>query len=395
MPAHFPFTAIIGQEAMQTAMLICAVDPAIGGVLVRGQKGTAKSTAARSLASLLPEIDVVPGCPYHCDPDAPELFHDECRAQRETVKKSLPRERIATPFVDLPLSTTEDRLIGTLDLQATLRSGRRHFEPGLFAAANRGILYVDEVNLLPDHLVDLLLDVAVSGNNQVEREGLQFNHESRFIMIGTMNPEEGELRPQFLDRFGLCVTIAGLKNLSLRREIVNRRLTFDSDPEKLIAAFVSQEETLRQQISKAREHLNEITVPEEIVDQAVTMAMAAGVQGHRAELTLVRAARALAAILESDTVTTAELNEVAGLALAHRIPGSSVLSEDELAARISTLLIDQGDKRTSPGQPGEAEEFGLMDNMAFPGSAAAGSMLFTYLKKKMKTDSSAPTNPLT
>ena len=394
MSENFPFSAILGQEAMQTALLLCAVDPSIGGVLARGQKGTAKSTAARALASLLPPVTVVAGCPFHCDPERPDQMHDECHAQH--LSASLTREMIATPFVDLPLSTTEDRLVGTLHLEETLKSGKRQFQPGLFAAAHRGILYVDEVNLLPDHLVDLLLDTAVSGQNLVEREGLNYSHASRFILIGTMNPEEGELRPQFLDRFGLCVSIAGVDDISARREIVLRRLAFDEDPAGFISGFTENDEALRQQVIQARQRLKDVIIPTATIDRAVAIATAAKVQGHRAELALVRSARALVALLDRDSVTVSDLHEVAGFALAHRIPGSTVLSQEEVYAQLAELEAGQMRRAAADRGPGQGDDqINLMENMAFPGSAAAGSSLFTYLKKKLKTASSVPTNPLT
>ena len=394
MTENFPFSAILGQEAMQTALLLSAVDPAIGGVLVRGQKGTAKSTAARALASLLPAVTVVAGCPFHCDPDRPDQMHDECHAQH--VSASLSREMIATPFVDLPLSTTEDRLIGTLHLEDTLKSGKRQFQPGLFAAAHRGILYVDEVNLLPDHLVDLLLDTAASGQNLVEREGLKYSHASRFILIGTMNPEEGELRPQFLDRFGLCVTIAGVDDISARRDIVLRRLAFDQDPAGFISGFTESDETLRQQVMQARQRLEDVLIPTATIDRAVAIATAAKVQGHRAELALVRSARALVALLDRDSVTIPDLHEVAGIALAHRIPGPTVLSQEDVYAQLAELETGPMRGAASDQEPGQGDDqIYLMENVDFPGSAAAGSSLFTYLKKKLKTTSSLPTNPLT
>lgn len=398
MPAHYPFSAILGQAALQTALLISAVDPVIGGVLVRGEKGTAKSTAARALAAILPKITVVSACPFHCDPEHPEELHAACLT-RHAAGEILPRAQIATPFVDLPLSTTEDRLVGTLHLERTLASGQRQFEAGLLATAHRGILYVDEVNLLPDHLVDLLLDTAVSGRNLVEREGLQFSHAARFILIGTMNPEEGELRPQFLDRFGLCVTITGLNDLALRREIVLQRLAYDRNPANFRKDYHSREEVLQKQVLTARARLEEVHIPTEIVDRAVALASAARVQGHRAELALVRSARALAALLDRDSVTLAELAEVAGFALAHRLPGPEVPNQTEMATKLSTLLSDQ-----KQGQAGaledvttvaEDDDLRWIDNLDFPGSAAAGSMLFTYLKKKLMTASSAPTKTST
>ncbi len=215
----YPFAALVGQERLKKALILNAVNPLIGGVLIRGEKGTAKSTAARGLAELLPPIPMVSGCPFHCDPEKSELMCDACR-RRQLEGEVLPRRERPMPVVDLPLGTTEDRLLGTIDIERAIKSGEKHFEPGLLAAANRGILYVDEVNLLDDHLVDVLLDAAAMGVNVVEREGISFIHPARFILVGTMNPEEGELRPQLLDRFGLCVEVTGLHNLQARMDVV-------------------------------------------------------------------------------------------------------------------------------------------------------------------------------
>ena len=388
----YPFTALLGQEAMQTALLVNAVDPLIGGVLVRGQKGTGKSTAARALAALLPPLNMVANCPCHCDPDHPEQLHAECR-QRQAAGETLLHEQRPTPFVDLPLSATEDRLVGTLELERTLATGRRHFQPGLLAAANRGILYVDEVNLLPDHLVDLLLDVAASGVNTVEREGLHYSHPARFLLIGTMNPEEGELRPQFLDRFGLCVAVSGLVSAELRREIVLRRLAFDRDPQTLCARFQAEEAGLAGQLQRARQALDQTAIPVALIDPAVALATAAQVQGHRAELALVRTARALAALCDRAVATPADLVEAARLVLPHRLDGG-LANPERNTARLAEVLAGMTDTvlpapLPEPGEKGE-EPAVLLENMDFPGSAAAGSMLFTYLKKKVLTASSPP-----
>jgi Mg-chelatase subunit ChlI len=396
MSEPYPFSAIIGQEAMQTALLLSTVDPAIGGVLIRGQKGTAKSTAARALADLLPSIEVVSGCPYHCDPSEKDQLHPECLAKL-VAGAGLDKEIIKTPFVDLPLSATEDRLVGTLHLQNTLKTGQRQFEPGLLATAHRGILYVDEVNLLPDHLVDLLLDTAVSGVNLVEREGLQFSHAADFILVGTMNPEEGELRPQFLDRFGLCVSIDGLDDLGQRTEIISRRLDFDRNPVQFVERFAADQSALANQVINARGRLQGVEVPSEILRKAVEIVTTAKTQGHRAELALVRSAKALAALMDRNVVTEAELLEVTPLALAHRFPGASVLNESEVRSRLEGLF-DETEKEIfshlnqTKTSPDEADE-PIMENMVFPGSAASGGMLFTYLKKKLKTASSISTNP--
>ncbi len=390
MSKDFPFTAILGQEAMQTALLLATIDPTIGGVLVRGQKGTAKSTAARALAKLLPSIEVVSDCPYHCNPDQLETLHDACR-DKLAAEGALPREQRPTPFVDLPLSATEDRLIGTLHLEKTLQSGARQFAPGLFAAAHRGLLYVDEVNLLPDHLVDLLLDTAVSGVNRVEREGLHYTHDSRFLLIGTMNPEEGELRPQFLDRFGLCVSVTAVDDSGLRQEIVRRRLAFDQAVDQFTDSFVDQEDTLRQQIVQARKRLAAVAIPTDTLAHAVSLASDAEAQGHRAELALVRAARALAALFERDRVTSVDIDAVAGFALAHRFPGMSVLTQEEVASKLA--LAARPSASVASAEKQTEVDLDSIDMVDFPGSAAAGSALFAYLKKKSKTGSSPPTNP--
>src|SRR5512147_162084 len=241
----YPFAALVGQERLKKALILNAVNPLIGGVLIRGEKGTAKSTAARGLAELLPPLAVVAGCPFHCDPDKVEMMCDHCR-KRQAQGETLPRRHRPMPVVDLPLGTTEDRLLGTIDLEKAIKSGEKHFEPGLLAAANRGILYVDEVNLLDDHLVDVLLDAAAMGVNVVEREGISFTHPARFILVGTMNPEEGELRPQLLDRFGLCVEVTGLHNIDARMDVVARRLAFEADPEAFAADWQGEQEALRQ-----------------------------------------------------------------------------------------------------------------------------------------------------
>jgi Mg-chelatase subunit ChlI len=393
----YPFTAILGQEEMQTALLVNAVDPGIGGVLVRGQKGTGKSTAARALSGLLPLVATVADCPYHCHPDEPEKMHSGCR-QRLVGGETLPRSERPTPFVDLPLSATEDRLVGTLNLEQTLQTGQRQFEPGLLAAANRGILYVDEVNLLPDHLVDLLLDAAASQVNIVEREGLRIEHPASFILIGTMNPEEGDLRPQFLDRFGLCVNVVGEEDPVIRRTIVQHRLGFDSDPEEFRTDYLAREQLLADQILRARQNLAEVTIPAPIIDRAVELATAAKVQGHRADLALVRTARALTALCDRTTVTTAELAEAARFVLPHRLPDSAGTTQEILRERVERLLQEQLPElvpATVTGASDDDESIYETDNMPFPGSAASGGMLFTYLKKKSMIATSRPTKPST
>lgn len=313
----FPFTAILGQDKMKLALILNAVNPRIGGVLIRGEKGTAKSTAVRALARLLPEIEVVAGCPFNCDPQDPAHFCPFCR-ERLAADEVLPTARRPVPVVDLPLSATEDRVVGSLDFEHALLHGRRCFEPGILARANRGIVYVDEVNLLDDHLVDLVLDAAASGVNVVEREGVSFVHPARFILVGTMNPEEGGLRPQLLDRFGLCVPVEALRDPAERAELIRRREAFEADPLGFISAFAAQEEEMRRRIAAARARLGVVAVPEAVLLAAAEIARQALCAGHRAEIVLAEAARALAAWEERQEATVEDVERVAELVLFHR-----------------------------------------------------------------------------
>ncbi len=314
---NFPFSAIVGQETLKTALLLNAVDSRVGGVLIRGEKGTAKSTAVRGLASVLPEIDVVEGCRYGCDPAEPGTWCDECRERRRDA--ALPKTKRLPRIVDLPVSATEDRLVGTLDFEAALKKGERSFHPGLLAEANRGILYVDEVNLLDDHLVDTLLDAAAMGVNTVEREGVSLNHPARFILVGTMNPEEGDLRPQLLDRFGLCVEVEAMREPEARVEIVRRRHAFEEDPQGFIRDWEDSEAELRTRIKHARLRLATVKVPEEVLYAIADLCIRAGVDGHRADSVMSRAAAAYAALEGRNEVGLNEVERVAGLVLAHRL----------------------------------------------------------------------------
>jgi magnesium chelatase subunit I len=313
----FPFSAIVAQEEMKLALLCSAVDPGIGGVLVFGDRGTGKSTAVRALAALLPPMRVVTGCRYGCDPGAGDALCEECRVK--AAKGALKSQLAPVPVVDMPLGVTEDRVVGALDLERALTQGVKAFEPGLLARANRGFLYIDEVNLLEDHLVDLLIDVAASGENVVEREGLSVRHPARFVLVGSGNPEEGELRPQLLDRFGLSVEVKTPVDLAERIEVVKRRDAFDRDRAGFVAAWKKQEDALRRRVVAGRKRLANIEAPDEVLTIAAKLCMALGTDGLRAELTLLRAARALASYEQARSVEAAHVRRVAAPALRHRL----------------------------------------------------------------------------
>jgi magnesium chelatase subunit I len=317
MATAFPFSAIVGQDEMKLALLIAAVDPKVGGVLAFGDRGSGKSTAVRALAALLPKMRVVVGCRYNCDPDNKAEFCDDCRAR--AAKGPLKSTQVPVPVVDLPLGATEDRVVGALDLERALARGEKAFEPGLLARAHRGFLYIDEANLLEDHLVDLLLDVAASGENVVEREGLSIRHPARFVLVGTGNPEEGELRPQLLDRFGMSVEVKTPDDLPSRIEVVRRRDAFERDSAAFIEAWAKEETKLRKKITAAREQLSSVTVSDAALERAARLCMTLGTDGLRGELTLMRAARALAALERAKTVTDDHLRRVGPAALRHRL----------------------------------------------------------------------------
>ncbi|MDT8344893.1 MAG: magnesium chelatase ATPase subunit I [Thermohalobaculum sp.] len=313
MPALFPFSAIVGQAEMKDALLIAAVEPAIGGVLAFGDRGTGKSTTIRALAALLPPMRAVRGCRFNCDPDAPASLCPACAAGTPEAAE------VAVPVVDLPLGATEDRVVGALDLERALTTGEKAFEPGLLARAHRGFLYIDEVNLLEDHLVDLLLDVAASGENVVEREGLSVRHLARFVLVGSGNPEEGELRPQLLDRFGLAVEVRTPGDVPTRIEVVRRRDAFERDPEGFVARWAEEDARAGRRILDARARIGAVEIPDMVRVQAAELCIGLGTDGLRGELTLIRAARALAALDGADSVAEGHLRRVAPMALRHRL----------------------------------------------------------------------------
>lgn len=318
MPADrgpvFPFTAIVGQERMKLALVLNAIEPSIGGVLIRGERGTAKSTTVRALADVLPPIEVIEGCPYSCEPRSPQGLCHVCTEPRGL----LPRGFRPVRMVDLPIGATEDRVVGTLDIEAALKLGEKRFQPGLLAEAHRGIIYIDEVNLLSDHLVDILLDSAAMGQNYVEREGVSFSHAARFVLIGTMNPEEGEVRPQLLDRFGLAVEVETLSDPEQRAEVVRRRLQFDADPEAFRARWRPQEEALRRRIQEAQAILPSVQADEGLLAYIAQVCLEHHVEGLRADIVTYRAARVHAAFQGRDRALREDVDAVAELALLHR-----------------------------------------------------------------------------
>lgn len=340
MPSIFPFTAIVGQHRMRTALILNAISPQIGGVLIRGERGTAKSTAARALAALLPDIDVFIDSPFNDDPNASDTWSDwvkERKARKEELKTGKRRIR----FVDLPVSATEDRVVGTLDIEQAIKKGERHFESGVLAAANRGLLYVDEVNLLDDHVVDLLLDSAAMGINVVEREGISFSHPARFIFVGTMNPEEGDLRPQLLDRFALCVDIQSIAASSRRMEILERTLEFERNAEAFYQEWQPQEQELADKITHARALLPNVVYTKRDLFTIAELMAEMKVDGHRGDIVILKTALAHAAFKNRKKITQEDILTAAELALPHRLKRQpfqdTTVQFEELAERLEQV----------------------------------------------------------
>ena len=332
----FPFSAIVGQDEMKLAILCAAVDARIGGVLVFGDRGTGKSTAVRALAALLPKMKAVVGCRYGCDPADTSSSCDQCPTLKAGKAKT---HMIPVPVVDLPLGATEDRVVGALDLEKALTAGVKAFEPGLLARAHRGFLYIDEVNLLEDHLVDLLIDVAASGENVVEREGLSVRHPARFVLVGSGNPEEGELRPQLLDRFGLAVEVRTPQDIASRVEVVRRRDDFERGAADFIARWQKEDDKVRARIVAARKRLPDIQVPDSALERAAQLCMGLGTDGLRGELTLIRAARALAALDGAPAVGDNQIHRVAKPALRHRLRRDP-LDDTDASARVERVCAE-------------------------------------------------------
>jgi len=349
---NYPFAALVGQDTLKQALLLCAVNPTLGGVLLRGDKGTAKTTAVRGLADVLPPILAVPGCPFNCEPGQPADLCPVCH-QPAAVAQALP-----APFVNLPLGATEDRVLGSLDLEGLLADRQKKLQPGLLAAAHRGVLYIDEVNLLPDHLVDILLDAAATGVSTVQREGLAVSHPARFTLIGTMNPEEGNLRPQFLDRFGLMVDIVAPRDVAERTEVVRRRIAFERDPAAFQAQWQPAQATVQQQLIAARQLLPNVQLPEGLLTLISQLCMELGVASLRADIVLYKTALTLAALAGRTTVTAADVRRAAELALAHRrraqpfdSPGLPSETLDELMQQAPPSSPDATPQPPAPPRP--------------------------------------------
>ncbi|MFN2511635.1 MAG: magnesium chelatase ATPase subunit I [Pyrinomonadaceae bacterium] len=346
-PPQYPFSAIVGQEEMKLALTLNAVDPSIGGVLIMGHRGTGKSTAVRGLAELLPEIKVVAGCAYRCDPASGSNLCSECQKKSDTGEP-IEHELSAVVVVDLPLGSTEDRVCGTIDIQRALQQGTKTFEPGLLARANRGLLYIDEVNLLDDHLVDVLLDVAVTGVNKVEREGISLEHPARFVLIGSGNPEEGELRPQLLDRFGLHVDVKTDHDLDRRIDIVERRNAFDHDPQSFCANLARDQEELRNKITRAQKSAGSVIIERPLLRQIAQLCSELKIDGHRGELTIARAGCALAAFEGRKKVTTEDVRRVTPMAVRHRLrrdPLEETGSTERIQRALDKVFAEQSKKR--------------------------------------------------
>jgi Mg-chelatase subunit ChlI len=347
---------------MRRALILNAVDTRIGGVLIRGERGTAKSTAARALAALLPKVYVVNDCRFGCDPDKPATWCTECRERFEGTT-NIPSHVRTTSFVNLPVSATEDRVVGTLDIEQAIQKGERHFEPGVLASANRGLLYIDEVNLLDDHVVDVLLDSAAMGVNMVEREGISFTHPARFILVGTMNPEEGELRPQLLDRFALSVDIVGIREARERVMIMERNLAFEQDAEAFRNKWMPKEEELSHKIELGRELVGQVTHTSRDLLSIAALTASLNVDGHRADLVILKAARAQAAFEGRTKINDHDIALAAELALPHRIKRTpfqqAEMTTEQLQERIEQLAgqsVPSEAEEESESQQSKAEE---------------------------------------
>lgn len=337
----YPFTAIVGQEKMKEALILNIINPSLGGVLIRGEKGTAKSILVRALANLLAEREEN-SCEFHCEPDKIDDYCPQCN-EKYLKGEKIEKHKSTMKVINLPISATEDRVVGTLDIEHAIKTGEKKFEKGLLAQSNRNILYVDEINLLDDHIVDVLLDSAAMGVNTIEREGISYSHPAKFVLVGTMNPEEGDLRPQLLDRFGLVVDVIGERETSKRVEVIKRRLDFEAEPEKFIKKYLVEEEELKNRIENSKKRLNNIKCSDEIYELAAKISIALNVDGHRADIAVVKTAITIAAFENREEVIKEDILRAAVLALPHRMRKTpfedGILDEEQIEKLVNSLAM--------------------------------------------------------
>jgi Mg-chelatase subunit ChlI len=337
----YPFTAIVGQEKMKEALILNIINPSLGGVLIRGEKGTAKSTLVRALANLLAEREEN-SCEFHCEPDKIDNYCPQC-SEKYLKGEKIEKHKSTMKVINLPISATEDRVVGTLDIEYAIKTGEKKFEKGILAQSNRNILYVDEINLLDDHIVDVLLDSAAMGVNTIEREGISYSHPAKFVLVGTMNPEEGDLRPQLLDRFGLVVDVIGERETSKRVEVIKRRLDFEAEPEKFIKKYLAEEEKLKNRIENSKKILKNIKCSDEIYELAAKISIALNVDGHRADIAVVKTAITIAAFENREEVIKEDMLRAAVLALPHRMRKTpfedGILDEEQIEKLVNSLTM--------------------------------------------------------
>lgn len=337
----YPFTAIVGQEKMKEALILNIINPSLGGVLIRGEKGTAKSTLVRALANLLAEREEN-SCEFHCEPDKIDNYCSQC-SEKYLKGEKIEKHKSTMKVINLPISATEDRVVGTLDIEYAIKTGEKKFEKGILAQSNRNILYVDEINLLDDHIVDVLLDSAAMGVNTIEREGISYSHPAKFVLVGTMNPEEGDLRPQLLDRFGLVVDVIGERETSKRVEVIKRRLDFEAEPEKFIKKYLAEEEELKNRIENSKKILKNIKCSDEIYELAAKISIALNVDGHRADIAVVKTAITIAAFENREEVIKEDMLRAAVLALPHRMRKTpfedGILDKEQIEKLVNSLTM--------------------------------------------------------
>jgi len=337
----YPFTAIVGQEKMKEALILNIINPSLGGVLIRGEKGTAKSTLVRALANLLAEREEN-SCEFHCEPDKIDNYCSQC-SEKYLKGEKIEKHKSTMKVINLPISATEDRVVGTLDIEYAIKTGEKKFEKGILAQSNRNILYVDEINLLDDHIVDVLLDSAAMGVNTIEREGISYSHPAKFVLVGTMNPEEGDLRPQLLDRFGLVVDVIGERETSKRVEVIKRRLDFEAEPEKFIKKYLAAEEELKNRIENSKKILENIKCSDEIYELAAKISIVLNVDGHRADIAVVKTAITIAAFENREEVIKEDMLRAAVLALPHRMRKTpfedGILDKDQIEKLVNSLTM--------------------------------------------------------